>query len=72
VESSSHAPAIAFHEAIEARLDTAFFEAARTRYGVDAWNAAADEGGSLSFQAAIAYALQEDGEYVRTHREGVT
>ena len=47
------------YEAIEGRLDTAFFEAARTRYGVGAWNAAADEGGSLSFEDAIAYALDE-------------
>jgi predicted ATPase len=60
------------YEAIEARLDTAFFEAARTCYGVDAWHAAADEGGSLSFEGAIAYALQEEGEYMRTRREGMT
>jgi predicted ATPase/class 3 adenylate cyclase len=60
------------YEAIEARFDTAFFEAARTCYGVEAWNAAADEGGSLSFEDAIAYALEEDGEDVRTHREAVT
>ena len=60
------------YEAIEARLDTAFFEAARTRHGVDAWNAAADEGGSLSFEGAIAYALEDEDEYGQTHRECVT
>lgn len=59
-------------EAVEARLDTAFFEAARTSYGVEAWNAAADEGGSLSFEGAIAYALQEEGEDVGTHHRSVT
>ena len=44
---------------VEARLDAAFFEPARTRYGADAWDAAAREGGTLSFEDAIAYALQE-------------
>ena len=44
---------------LEARLDRAFFEPARTRYGTDAWNAAAREGGALSFEDAIAYALEE-------------
>jgi len=44
---------------VEARLDGAFFDFARTRYGTDAWNAAAREGGTLSFEGAIAYALQE-------------
>ena len=44
---------------VEARLDGAFFEPARTRYGTDAWNAAAREGSALSFEDAIAYALEE-------------
>ena len=44
---------------VEARLDEAFFEPARTRYGTDAWDAAAREGGALSFDDAIAYALEE-------------
>jgi non-specific serine/threonine protein kinase len=44
---------------VEARLDAAFFEPARTRCGTNAWNAAAREGSALSFDAAIAYALQE-------------
>jgi predicted ATPase/class 3 adenylate cyclase len=44
---------------VEDRLDAAFLEPARARCGVDAWNAAADEGAALSFEHAIAYALQE-------------
>jgi predicted ATPase len=44
---------------VEARLEGAFFEPARTRYGTDAWNAAAREGSALSFENAIAYALEE-------------
>ncbi len=42
-----------------ARLEGAFFEPARTRCGADAWNAAAREGHALSFEDAIAYALEE-------------
>jgi hypothetical protein len=44
---------------VEARLEAAFFEPARARYGTDAWNAAAREGNALTFDAAIAYALNE-------------
>jgi hypothetical protein len=44
---------------LEARLEAAFFEPARTRHGPDAWNAAAGEGSALTFDAAIAYALEE-------------
>jgi hypothetical protein len=44
---------------VEDRLDATFLEAARTSCGLDAWNAAADEGAALSFDDAIAYALQE-------------
>jgi predicted ATPase len=44
---------------LQARLDAAFFEPARTRCGTDAWDAAAREGTALTFDAAIAYALQE-------------
>jgi tetratricopeptide (TPR) repeat protein len=44
---------------VEDRLDAAFFEAARASCGADAWNVAADEGAALSFDDAIAYALQE-------------
>jgi predicted ATPase/class 3 adenylate cyclase len=44
---------------LEARLDETFFAPARTRCGTDAWNAAAREGRLLSFDDAIAYALDE-------------
>jgi len=44
---------------VEARLDEEFFEPARTLCGTDAWDAAAREGGALSFEDAIAYALEE-------------
>jgi predicted ATPase/DNA-binding SARP family transcriptional activator len=44
---------------VETRLDREFFAPARTRHGADAWDAAAREGGALSFEGAIAYALQE-------------
>jgi hypothetical protein len=44
---------------IEARLDGAFLEPARTRYGTDAWNADEHKGATLSFDDAIAYALDE-------------
>jgi predicted ATPase/class 3 adenylate cyclase len=44
---------------VDARLDAAFFEPARTLGGTDAWDATAREGGALSFEDAIAYALEE-------------
>jgi predicted ATPase/DNA-binding SARP family transcriptional activator len=44
---------------VEARLDETFFEPARTRCGTDAWDAATREGSALSFEDAIAYALEE-------------
>ena len=44
---------------VETRLDTEFFEPARTHHGADAWDATAREGSVLSFDDAIAYALEE-------------
>jgi predicted ATPase len=44
---------------VNARLDAAFFQDARTRCGPDTWDAAVSEGGTLSLGDAIAYALQE-------------
>ena len=44
---------------VDARLHTEFFGPARTRHGADAWDAAARDGGTLSFDNAIAYALRE-------------
>jgi hypothetical protein len=46
-------------DAVDVRLDTAFFEPARTRHGADAWDASAREGSVLSFEDVIAYALEE-------------
>jgi predicted ATPase/class 3 adenylate cyclase len=43
---------------VEARLDETFFEPARARCGTSTWNAAAREGSVLSFEDAIAYALE--------------
>ncbi len=42
---------------LEARLDGAFFAPARRRCGADTWDAAARDGSTLSFEAALAYAL---------------
>jgi predicted ATPase/DNA-binding SARP family transcriptional activator len=44
---------------VDARLEATFFKPARTKYGAEAWNAAAREGGALSFEDAIADALEE-------------
>jgi hypothetical protein len=44
---------------VDARLDETFFEPARARCPSDVWNAAAREGSALSFEDAIAYALEE-------------
>jgi predicted ATPase/DNA-binding SARP family transcriptional activator len=44
---------------VDARLDATILEPARTRCGADAWDAALREGTALSFEDAIAYALDE-------------
>jgi hypothetical protein len=44
---------------VEARLEAAFFAAARTRAGADAWDTAVREGAQLSFEDAIACALHQ-------------
>lgn len=46
-------------DAVAARLDAVFLEPARTRYGAAAWDTAARDGATLSFEDAIAYALEE-------------
>jgi hypothetical protein len=46
-------------DAVEARLEAAYFATARTRHGADAWDAAVREGAQLSFEDAIAYALDQ-------------
>ena len=45
--------------AIDTRLHATFFEPARTRRGPEAWDAAVHDGGTLSFNDAIAYALTD-------------
>jgi len=44
---------------VEARLDATFFEPARSRCGTRTWDAAAGDGRTLSFDNAIAYALDQ-------------
>ena len=44
---------------VDVRLDEIYFEPARARCGKDAWDAAARDGGALSFEEAIAYAIGE-------------
>ena len=44
---------------VQARLDEEYFEPARTCCGVDTWDAAVRDGSALSFDDAIAYALEE-------------
>jgi predicted ATPase len=46
-------------DAVDARLDATFFKPARARCDADTWDAAVREGAALSFQDAIAYALDE-------------
>jgi hypothetical protein len=46
-------------DVIAAKLDARFFQATRTRHGPAAWDAAARAGEALSFEDAIAYALDE-------------
>ena len=46
-------------DAVEVRLETTFFAPARVRCGSEVWNAAARAGRELSFDDAIAYALEE-------------
>jgi tetratricopeptide (TPR) repeat protein len=44
---------------VETRLHVEFFDPARTRHGADAWDAAVRDGATLSFEEAVAYALEE-------------
>lgn len=46
-------------DAVDARLHATFSKPARARFGADAWDAAVREGAALSFDDAIAYALDE-------------
>jgi predicted ATPase/DNA-binding SARP family transcriptional activator len=57
---------------VEARLHAAFFEPARTRQGAEVWDAAARDGATLSFEDAIAYALQEPRAYTRARLQAAS
>jgi hypothetical protein len=60
-----------YHQAehpVGVRLDQRFFEPARARYGTRAWNTAASDVSALSFEDAIAYALEEGSAHMRAHR----
>jgi predicted ATPase/DNA-binding SARP family transcriptional activator len=46
-------------DAVDARLEAVYFGPARTRCGTDAWDTATREGGALSYEDAIAFALEE-------------
>jgi predicted ATPase len=46
---------------IKARLDATFLDPARKRHGTGAWDTAVGDGTALSFEDAIAYALEEVG-----------
>jgi predicted ATPase/DNA-binding SARP family transcriptional activator len=59
-------------DAVDDRLDAAFFEASRARCGARAWDAAARDGSTLSFEDAIAYALDEPPAQMRAHRQAAT
>jgi predicted ATPase/class 3 adenylate cyclase len=54
-------------DAVDRRLGAAFLRPARTRHGADAWDTAARDGHTLSFEGAIAYALEELRAHSRTH-----
>ena len=47
--------------AIDTRLNSTFFEPARTRRGPEAWDGAVHAGSALNFNDAIAYALTDSG-----------
>jgi predicted ATPase/class 3 adenylate cyclase len=44
---------------VRVRLRDTFFEPARARHGLEAWDAAARQGSALSFADAVAYGLEE-------------
>jgi len=49
----------AAEDPLETKLRATFFETARARCKVDAWNAALRDGAALSFEGAVAYAIGE-------------
>lgn len=57
---------------VEAMLEETFFKPARARCGADAWTAAFRQGRTLSFEDAIACALEQPIAPVRTPHEQTT
>jgi predicted ATPase/class 3 adenylate cyclase len=57
---------------VDARLDERFFDPARTRCGIRVWDEAAGDGSTLSFEDAIAYALEEPSAQMRARRQAAT
>jgi hypothetical protein len=57
---------------VEARLYATFFDPARMQYGPEAWDAAGRAGGVLSFEDAIAYALQKPSTQIGAHHDAAT
>ena len=54
---------------VAGRLDETFFKPARTRCGTRAWDAAVREASTLSFDDALAYALEESRAQIPAHRQ---
>jgi len=54
-------PAVA-HESIYARLERDYFAPARAAFGEVAWHRAQEAGAMLSYDHAIAYALEDTAE----------
>jgi hypothetical protein len=55
----------AYEDPVHERLHRTYFEPARSRHGPDGWDAAARDGAALSFEDAIAYALQAGAIHAR-------
>jgi predicted ATPase/class 3 adenylate cyclase len=55
---------------VDRKLDARFLQAARARRGPDQWDAAARDGGTLTFEDAIVYALQVPTALARVRDEG--
>jgi tetratricopeptide (TPR) repeat protein len=59
-------------DSVETRLDETFFKPARARCAADEWDSAARAGSALSFDGAIAYALEEPRGAIHAHGEAAT
>jgi predicted ATPase/class 3 adenylate cyclase len=57
---------------LDGRLAATFLQPARTRHGPHAWDIAARDGATLTFEDAIAYALRESPALMRVQDEAAT